>query len=87
MLFRSLPVPCLITTFCLENGILMPEEVNEKVRGVIDDDYLGRYCLGKLSMKRKKKNVMGESSGAREAAEGIDYTNWDPRMKETCNYT
>ena len=37
-------------------------------------------------MKRKKKTV-GEYLGTQEGVEGLDYSTWDPRMKEICNYT
>ena len=46
---------CLVISLCCQKWVLEPDVVNEKRRGLIDDDYIDRYCKGVLSLARKQK--------------------------------
>lgn len=57
--------PCLITSLCQKEGVLFPNVVNERMKDIVDDNYITRYCSANLADQKKKKKY-GESSATGE---------------------
>ena len=75
--------PCLVQALIYQTDILIPGVVNEKLKFLVDDNYLDRFCKPKDERKKKKDAEIGSSSGAPE--EESDSSIFG--MKAAFNYT